>query len=443
MKHIKTSPFALRQSFVFGVVGLSITCAQSAWAVDFGPFTLTGFAKAEVSKASNQCADCQLNAGEARHRPWADALAPGKTFGTETGNVTLFQPYLGTKEFELGRGFKVKGLLSQRWRDGKEDIPGIWYEKNGTLTHEDYGSVQVGAFPTRSWSLADYPYGTNVGIADSWASSGAGYGLLQRAVRVGLPLMDVANGDLHLEATYDAGDSNWKVNKPEFYELYAKYVKGPLVLDAVVQSAKNGQALAWGHAPFVATTTQQPFKDQNNTPLLVDGNNQSIVMLMARYQLNSKTDLYGGIRYNRWSGAKAVVTGYVAPNAMWNDMFNVDGVDAATNKAYSATSTDISLGAVYRFAPKWNFNAGMVYLGKASTKNPAERGQSNTMLLNTFGVGYEIQPGFSVYGFAGLVSYGKKGLAPLSMPGHAAFTGVDSRVAKSGNWVGTGIVYVF
>jgi hypothetical protein len=414
-----------------------------AAAVEVGPLVINGFMKAEASRASNQCSDCQSVAGETRHRPWADNLTPGKTFGTQNANLTLVQPYLGTQAFDLGRGFKAKGLISQRWRDGKQDIEGIWYEKNATLLHEDYGSIQIGAFPTRSWSLADYPYGTQVGIADSWASSGAGYGLLQRAVRLGLPLMDVANGDLHLEATYDAGDSKWQVNKPEFYELYAKYVRGPLVLDAVAQSGKNGQAVAWGHAPFVATTTQQPFVGQNSTPLLVDGNHQSIVMLMARYQLNAKTDLYGGIRHNRWSGTKAVITGYVEPNALWNDMFNVDGVDAASNKAYSASSTDISLGVRYKFAPKWNVNTGMVYLGKASTSNPKDRGQSNTMMLNTLGVGYEIQPGFSVYGFAGMVNFGKKGLAPLSMPGHAAFTGVDSRVAKSGNWIGAGLVYTF
>ena len=165
-------------------------------------------------------------------------------------------------------------------------------------------------------------------------------------------------------------------------------------------------------------------------------------MLMARYQLNAKTDLYGGNRHNRWSGTKAVINGYVHPNALWNDMFNVDGVEPS-HKAYAASSTDISLGAVYRFAPKWNVNTGMVYLGKAKTKNPVERGQSNTMVLNTVGVGYEIQPGFAVYGFAGIVNFGKKGLAPLSMPGHAAFTGVDSRVAKSGNWMGAGLVYTF
>jgi hypothetical protein len=443
MKHELKISQSLRQTSAYWLLGLGLLAGQNVGAVDFGPFTLTGFAKAEVSRASNQCADCQLNLGESRHRPWADALAEGKEYGSKGGKITLFQPYLATKDFDLGQGFKLKGLLSQRWRDGKEDIPGIWYEKNATLSHEDYGSIQVGAFPTRSWSVADYPYGTNVGIADSWASSGAGYGLLQRAVRVGLPLMDVANGDFHMELTYDAGDSKYKVRKPEFFELYAKYVKGPLTLDAIAQTGTNGQAVSWGHAPFVAATTTEPFVGQDGNPLLVDGNKQSIVMLMARYQLNAKTDLYGGIRHNRWSGTKAVVTGYVAPNALWNDMFNVDGVDAATNKAYSASSTDISLGAVYKIAPKWNVNAGMVYLGKASTKNPVERGQSNTMLLNTFGVGYEIQPGFSVYGFAGIVNFGKKGLAPLSMPGHAAFTGVDSRVAKSGNWMGAGLVYTF
>ena len=431
-----------RQTRVYLLVGAALMASQTAMAVDFGPFTLTGFAKAEVSQASNQCSDCQLNAGENRHRPWADELTQGKEFGTADSNVTLFQPYLATRDFDLGKGFKVKGLISQRWRDGKQDIPGIWYEKNFTLKHEDYGSVQVGAFPTRSWSVADYPYGTNIGIADSWGASGAGYGLLQRAVRVGLPLMDVAEGDFHIELTYDAGDSNYKVKKPALYELYAKYVKGPLTLDAIVQTGKNGQAVAWGHAPFVATTTTAPFIGENNQPLLVDGNKQSVLMLMARYQLNAKTDLYGGIRRNTWSGTKAVITDFVYPNALWNDMFNVDGV-GASSKAYSASSTDLSLGVVYKFAPQWNVNAGMVYLGKVKTSNPIERGQSNTMMLNTVGLGYEIKPGFAVYGFAGVVNYGKKGLAPMSMPGHSAFTGVDSRVARSGNWAGAGVVYTF
>lgn len=411
-----------------------------AQAVDFGPFTLTGFAKIDVTRASNQCSNCQFNANEDRHRPWADELAQGVPYGTANGNVTLFQPYIGTQEFSLGGGFKIKGLLSQRWRDGKQDIPGVLYERNATVLHEDYGLVQFGAFPTRGWSTADFPYGTNLGIADAWASSGAGYGLLTNAVRYGSPLLDVAGGDLYLEATYDAGHSDARVRKPAFYELFAKYVKGPWMIDAIAQSAQNGQAMAWGHGPFIGVSTTAPF-DGN----IVDGNKQSIVMLMARYQLNAKTDLFGGVRHNRWSGAKGFVTGETTPGSgvyTWNNMFNVDNV-SQTGRGYSASTTDFSVGAIYRFMPKWSVRAGGVYLGKASTSNPVERGQSNDMMLGTLGLGYEIQPGLSVYGYAGAVRYGKKGLAPLSMPGHAAFTGVDSRVAKSGNWAGVGVVYIF
>ena len=422
------------------VLAASLAWPLTSYAVDVGPLTLTGFVKLEASRASNQCSQCQLYPGEDRQRPWADALAPGVPYGAADGQVSLFQPYLGTKEFDLGRGFKIKGLLSQRWRDGKQDIEGVWYEKNATVSHEDHGLLQVGAFPTRSWSVADYPYGTQIGVADAWGASGSGYGLLTRAVRYGSPLLDVAGGDLYLEITHDAGSVHAQVRNPSLNEAYAKYVRGPWMLDAIVQSSVNGQAMAWGHGPFIGASTTAPFEGN-----LVDGNRQSLWMLMARYQWNAKTDLYAGVRHNRWSGAKGVITGYEAPNALWNQMFNVgvDGSGQLTGSAYPARSTDFSLGGVYRFAPKWSVRVGSVLLGKASTPNPTERGQSNRMLLGTVGLGYEIQPGFSVYGFAGAVAYDKKGLAPLSMPSHASFSGVDSRVAKTGNWMGVGLVYTF
>lgn len=420
------------------IAGLLLSI-PSAYAVDFGPFTITGFAKAEYGRSSNQCANCQFYPNEDRHRPWADATSLGVGYGARDGSLTLFQPYIGTKEFDLGHGFKIKGLLSQRWRDGKQDIQGIVYERNATVLHEDYGLVQVGAFPTRGWSTADFPYGTNLGIANAWAASGAGYGLLTRAVRYGTPLMDVGGGDLYLELTHDAGHSDAKVRNPAFYELYAKYVKGPWMIDAVAQSAKNGQAMAWGLSPFIGVTTTEPFNGN-----IVDGNQQSIVMLMARYQLNAKTDLFGGVRYNRWSGSRGVITGETAPGSgvyTWNNMFNVDSV-ANGGRGYSASTTDFSVGVIHRFKPKWSVRAGGVYLGKASTSNPVERGQSNDMMLGTLGLGYEVRPGMSVYGYVGAVQYGRKGLAPLSMPSHTAFTGVDSRVAKSGNWAGVGVVYI-
>ena len=92
----------------------------------------------------------------------------------------LAQPYLGVK-FDLPSGFKLSGLISQRWRDGDVDFKGFWYDRSLALSHEDYGRLTVGAMQTRAWSMADYPFGSDIGVGDPWASSGAGYGLLSRA----------------------------------------------------------------------------------------------------------------------------------------------------------------------------------------------------------------------------------------------------------------------
>ena len=412
--------------------------SANANAFDLGPITITGFAKAEASRASNICDDCQAVPDYDRQRPWADAIASGKSFGTDTGPVaTLFQPYIATKEFDLGQGWRIKGLYSQRWRDGNVDIPGIVYEQNATVLHEDYGMLQVGAFPARGWSVADYPYGTQIGVADAWGASGSGYGLLTKALRYSLPLQDLAGGDWYLEASVDMGDSKATVNKPLFVELYSQWVKGPWVVDVVAQDAKNGAPSSWSHGPFRGRA-----HDPADDDLARDKNQQSILMAMARYQYNAKTVLFGGIRFNQWSGARTECIAGTDP-CIWTPFFNVDSVDRATGKAYKASSTDISLGATYRIDEKWSLSTGMVYLGKAKTANPVERGQSNSMLLNSVGVGYDVRPGLNVYAFTGMVNYGKKGLAPLSMPSHSSFSGVDSRVAKSGNWFGAGLVYTW
>ena len=103
---------------------------------------------------------------------------------------------------------------------------------------------------------------------------------------------------------------------------------------------------------------------------------------------------------------------------------------------------DLMLGLRYRMGA-WTGSTGMVHLGKASTDNPSERGQSNTLTINTLGLNYDFGNGLQAYGLAGMVHYGRKGLAPLSMPSHSAFTNVDSRVATRGNWFGAGAVYTF
>lgn len=415
-----------------------LACGPAA-AIDYGPFTLTGFAKAEVTRTTNVCTYCQKEPLENRQRFWADELVYGQEFGTKTSQVWLFQPYLGAK-FDLPQGFKLTGLLSQRLRDGKVDIPGFLYEKNVALQHEEYGRLAVGAMTSRAWSLADYPTGSVYGLSDAWASGGAGYALLNHAIRYTYRPLDVFEGDLVLEATYDSGTRGWERNKPHFLELYAQYVRGDLVAEVMYQVSRNGEPVSWGHAPF-SGLTYNPADDDK-----LGGSGQSILMFMARHPITSSLEMTGGIRFNYWSGAYAVPTTF-GRNGQWNNMFNVDwgGVDAngVPNPGYSARTVDLMLGARYRINQRVSVTAGMVYLGEGSTDNPSERGQSNSATINNFGLNYDVAPGFSVYALAGLVHYKRKGLAPLSMPAHDAFTGVDPRVATRGNWIGLGAVYTF
>jgi hypothetical protein len=84
-----------------------------------------------------------------------------------------------------------------------------------------------------------------------------------------------------------------------------------------------------------------------------------------------------------------------------------------------------------------------VHLGAAATANPSDRGQSNAATINTVGVNYNFRNGFEAYTTLGMVQYAKLGLSPMSMPGNAAFTNVDSRVMTHGNWLTVGAVYVF
>mgnify|MGYP003406574798 FL=1 len=432
-----------RASFV-AAAGLSL--GGPAAAVDFGPFSLTGFAKVDVTRVSSYCPlkDCQVEKFAGRHFIWSDALVQGVGYGAATVNVWQFQPYLGAK-FDLPRGFKLSGLLSQRWRDGKEDFKDIWYEKNIAISHEDYGSLRIGAMPTRAWSWADFPFGSDIGIGDPWSSSGAGYGLLTRAARYTSRLFDVAEGDLVVEATYDIGKSGWKKNKPRFWELWFQYRRGgKLDLDIMLQEGKNGGPGAFGKAPFTSLFYDARFDKD------LGGSSQSIAMIMARYRVDPKLELSGGLRANRWSGAyaKFLQSKTVNPAGfdIWNNPFNVDwsqDLGGGVYKGYSARSVDVVLGVRYKIMPKLAAYTGMVYLGKASTDNPTERGQSNWATYNTLGLVYDYGHGLTLEGSVGMANFGRRGLAPLSMASHQSYFNIDSRLEKRGNWVGVSATYVF
>ena len=246
--------------------------AGAAQALDYGPFTLTGFAKGEFVRGSNHCLECQRFPTEDKQRVWADELAPGQPYGTSNTHVVLAQPWLAAK-FDLGKGFKLTGLASQRWRDGKEDIPGYWYEKNVAVSHEEYGRLAVGAMTTRAWSLADYPYGTNIGVADVWGSSGAGYGLNTKAVRYTSRTWDVLDGDLVVEATYDQGNTAFKKNKPR-YNVNLRSIPGRWIaaLEGWATAYKDGRFKWIAHRWFEYVTRDhqseaQQWPDRKSTRL--------------------------------------------------------------------------------------------------------------------------------------------------------------------------------
>lgn len=413
-----------------------------AQAIDFGPFTLTGFAKVEATAISDYCADCQRDPLASKEFIWADELVQGRKFGTGHQTVTLFQPYLAAK-FDLPVGLKLSGLLSQRWRDGKPDFKGFVYDRSVALEHEDYGSLRVGAMQTRAWSMADYPFGTNIGLANEWGSSGAGYGLLTRAVRLTTRPFDVLEGDLVVEVTHDIGKSGWKKNKPSFWEVWMHYGQGDLGIDVMYQDARNGTPSAFGHGPFTSLFYDSAFDAD------LGGSGQSIAMVMARYQVNSKLEISAGARGNRWSGsyAKFLQSRTVNPGGfdIWNNPFNVDwtkDLGGGVYKGYPATSLDLVLGARYKFG-KWTASTGMVYLAPAATANPSERGQSNSATINVVGLNYDFGMGLQFYGSAGMVNYARKGLSPLTTPDNKAFTNIDSRLTTRGTWVTAGAVVVF
>ena len=420
-----------------GLIGVS--AGTTVQAFEYGPFSLTGFAKASAGWVSNGCTDCQRDPNAGRHFIWADDLAFGKKFGGTSLDSVQIQPILGVK-FDLPQGFTLSGAYSQRFRDGKADLPGVFYDRSVTLKHEYYGTVQAGNFLSRGWNRPDYPYASDLGQT-AFSDSGAAYGILTKALRYTSRELFVAEGNLVLEATYDMGDTGFKRNKPELFEMWALWARGPLVVEAVAQSARNGPPAAFGKAPFTGLT---PFPERDDKQL--NGSSQGMFMMLSKYQIGTAYEVSGGIRFNRWSGSYAVPLTQGA-QAQWNNPFNVNwgGVDAngVANPGYAARSTDVMLGLRKYINPKMVAYTGLTYLGKAQTANPSERGQSNSALFASLGASYAVAEGFKLSGSLNAVSYGRKGLAPLSMPANNAFSNVDSRIANRGYWVSVEANYQF
>jgi hypothetical protein len=90
------------------VLGLGATTATQAF--EYGPFSLTGFAKVNAGLVSNGCEGCQRDPAAGRHFIWADDLVYGKQYGELKTHSVQFQPVLGVK-FDLPQGIHDIGCL--------------------------------------------------------------------------------------------------------------------------------------------------------------------------------------------------------------------------------------------------------------------------------------------------------------------------------------------
>jgi hypothetical protein len=253
-------------------------------------------------------------------------------------------------------------------------------------------------------------------------------------------VLDVAQGDLVLEATYDMGNTEFKINKPYFLELYGQYHRGDLVMDAMLQDTRNGGPSAWTHGPFTGLSYNPAYDSK------LSGSSQGIAMLLARYQATPAIEVSGGIRRNWWSGANAVTVEKLPGQlAIWNDMFNVDwnvDIGGGVFKGYSASSIDVMLGGRYRMG-KWVASAGLIQFGTARSDNPSDRGQGNSALVGALGLKYDYGNGLEFSVSTGAVHYAKMGLAPMSLGSNASINDSDSRITQDSNWITVGVVYGF
>jgi hypothetical protein len=101
----------------------------------------------------------------------------------------------------------------------------------------------------------------------------------------------------------------------------------------------------------------------------------------------------------------------------------------------------------------------MVYLSKASTDNPSDRGQGNSLLKGSIGGGYNFNNGLVAYASVSAFAYGQQPQAwgcnilkdrpansctlgprsaPINNPG-----GGDARVSRYSNGVSAGVTYSF
>lgn len=448
---------SIRSAGSAGLALLLTAAAPTAFAFDYGPFQITGFAKDEYSVCDN-CSKGLVNPSPYDPRGVLSQapdppLNQGGESGTKAHNLGLAM--LSTAFLhEFDNAIRIEARATARERNNAADIYGNYLiDLYAGVTHPHYGTVQVGKFATRSWSRADsfaYP----IGLSVPWAESGAGYGIVPDAVRYQTREYELDTGKLRLEATWGWAKKRPPLNptstvsgegppSPHMLELFAQYSNEKNLVELIFQQSTGGIQSSFAKGAFYGA--------QGNTNAPMPGvayrePEEDVAILQGNYWYNEHWRLAYGLKRSEWSGQQQQCDyGPVSPIAsacFWDQAgFNY----ASDGRIHHAIEWDAMLGIAYTRA-LWTYTLGGVQMNKAYVRQPTEWGQSNTATFVNLGA-YRKLPELSkhleVYGGLGRVMYGRQGPAPLSMPSNTADGGVDPRVSISGNTITLGANFIF
>ena len=455
-----------------GPAAAALLLTVPAFGAQYGPLQITGFLKDEFSMCDN-CSSGLVNPSPFDPRGVLTLPSPNPPLNQGGGsrytssNLGLAMLSLGLSH-EFANALSVEALATARERNGGPDIYGQ-YLIDGFVgaKYPLVGAVKIGILASRSWSRADafaYPLGLSV----PWAESGAGYGVFKQAVRYTSPVIYFPTGKLTLELTYATASRSYPINygsllktvtptnyqtfylppKPQLAEFFLQYSNERNLVEFTSQYSVGGLQSSFAKGAFVgaigspntSATGAPGYRAPTEDLEMIEGNYWPVPQWRITY----------GLKRNGWSGQQQQCDYGTAPapdgstftGCFWDQAgFNY----ASDGLRHHGVEYDALAGAAYTRG-LWVFTLGGVYMAQSSVNSPTEWGQRNSAAFVNLGVYRRFRGLYrhlEVYGGLGRVMFGRRGPAPLSMPGNIADGQIDPRTSKAGDSLTLGANLIF
>lgn len=435
-------------------VALSLLTAP-AFAFEFGPLEIVGFAKDEVSFCDN-CSQGLINPSPFDPRGVLTSVDPmlnqGGLSDKTTRNLGLAQLTLGL-DYEFDNAIKIEARASGRIRNNGPDIfDNYLIDGYVGISYPKFGSLQVGKMSSRSWTRSDsfaYP----IGLSSPWAESGASYGLIPEAVRYATREYAIPIGKIRFEGTYGRAKKRFPLNRassvvpppsPKIFELFVQYSNEKNLIELMYQDSRGGIQSSFAKGAFYGAM------GNTNTAATSPGYeppSQNVLILQGTYWRNDRWKFSYGVKRSDWSGQQQQCD--FGPNTPTTSacFWDQAGFNYSSDfRLYRAVEYDLMAGASFNWRQPYVFTAGLVRMNQAKTDNTTEWGQSNSATFLNLGVYRkvpEISKYLEVYAGVGGVIFGRQGPAPIGMPNNTAFGGTDPRTSKSSASLTIGANLVF